>query len=563
MRATGSDPTSPPPAAPADDAGDAGAARDEHRPHPGVDRGRRVGWLAIWALSVGVFLTWLPGLDAGLGDNHEGRILARHALNVANAQEDGLRASGWLSDWSPYVGDGGEQTSYAHHPPLLNLVYYAAGQLSPLPLDTTMRLTSYLLGVLMLPAGAAVLLRRGVPWPATLLATTAVAITPLFWVYGRLHGNVTLLLVMVLLLVRAAEDRPIPSSEVALTAVVSLVAIVAGYLGMAMAAVLGLWLLWRRGVDRVVIVIGVAMVLGALLSLGYVIGSTGTDRLGEQLARRTSGGGFSTAEFLAQLDRWASALLPGWWRWLLLPAALVAGTLDRRTRPLTLSSALVATAYIVGLPNGSFIHDYWILPILLPAWFGSAALAAALLGRADRAERPTAAAVVAVAGVVILLAAGITHGRQAAIADTYLRMPQAAGTLVRDVGPAADQTVAWRTRGIAAPRWLSLYWDLPPGELTAEELAAVPAEELILVRRSSAPEWLGEEDALLDAAVAVRGDYAVVTGAEVRQLAAGPRSTSAKRAAAPSPTTSGRPSKVRTAWSRNRWSAASQVCPAR
>jgi len=483
---------------------------------PGSDRcGERVGWLLIAVVTVGVLMTWAPSMTAALGDNHEGRILARHALNVANAQEDGLAASGWLSDWSPYVGGGGEQTSYAHHPPLLNLGYYLAGQLLPVDLDVAMRLFSTLLGAAMLPLGAAVLRRRGVGWPATVVATIAVAVTPLFWVYGRLSGNVTLLLAMTLLVVRVAEDRRIGRGELAAAAVISVMAIVAGYLGMAMAALLGLWLLRRRGFDRVTITIGVAMVLGAAISLGYVIGSTGAARISEQVQMRTTGGGFTAAEFIDRIASWARALLPWWWRWLLLPTAVLAGVWDRRTRPLTIMGVVVTVGYVVGLPNGSFIHDYWILPVLLPVWFGTAALVewAAQL-------RPDRARLVAGGLAAVLLVAGAVHGLGERIPGTYLSGPAAAGELVRTHGPATGQEHAWHTSGLSAPRWLSLYWDLPPAEVTGDDAGDVPADDLVVVHLDRLPGWLGERATVRDAAAQVEGSYALLRGEALARLAA-------------------------------------------
>ena len=515
-------------------------------------RGELAGWVAVLLVTLAVLATWAPSLTAALGDNHEGRILARHALNVANAQQDGLRESGWLSDWSPYVGDGGEQTSYAHHPPLLNLVYYGAARVSPLALDTTMRATSYLLGVAMLPLGAAALRRRGLSWAATLAATIAVAVTPLFWVYGRIHGNVALLLAMTLMVVRVAEHRPIPRRELALAAAVSVAAIVAGYLGMAMGALLGLWLLRRRGVDRVTVTLGVTMVVAALISVGYVIGSTGLSRVGSQLEMRTTGGGFTAGEFVERIATWARALLPWWWRWLVLPVSLVAGLWDRRTRPLTVMGLIVTLVYVVGLPNGSFIHDYWILPILLPVWFGAAAAVEGLARRTGRAGTtataattgagmaprtvPVRSAVATGAGVaprtdpvrsavataaalaLLLVVAGAAHGLRAGVPGEYLTTPQAAGELARTHAPSDDQDVAWRTGGLAAPRWLSFYWDLPPALLSEDDATTLGSRELVLVRITAAPGWLGEAAAIEEAAREVRRGYAVLDGAAVQRL---------------------------------------------
>ncbi len=508
-----------------------------------------LGWALVVLITLGVLVTWAPSLTAALGDNHEGRILARHALNVSNALADGLAASGWLSDWSPYVGGDGDQTSYAHHPPLLNLGYYLAGRLAPGALDTAIRTFAALIGVAILPVGAAILRRLGLRWAATLVATVAVAVTPLFWVYGRLHGSVTLLLLMVLAVVRLVEPRRIGRGELAAAALACVVAIVAGYLGMATAALLGLWLLRRRGLDAVTWTVGVAMVVGAAISLGYVVGSTGAGRVGEQIQMRTGGGDFTAAQFVARIGEWATSLLPWWWRWVVLPLGLVGGLAHRATRPLTIIGVVVTVGYVVGLPNGSFIHDYWIFPVLLPVWFGLGGLVTLAAERwAERRDDHPADGdavpadddgvhrsggparrlggallpehVVAAVAVAVLLGLGAWHGLSTHLPSRYLIGPEAAGELVREVPPADGQDAAWRTAGFAAPRWQSYYWDLPPELVTRGTADELPPDDLVLVRLDGRPGWLGDGDELRELAVAHRGDYALLTGGTVAARAA-------------------------------------------
>lgn len=492
----------------------------------------RLGWAAVLLLTLGLLLTWAPSMANGLGDNHEGRILARHALNVANAERDGLAASGWLSDWSPYVGDGGEQTSYAHHPPLLNLGYYATARLLPVERDTAMRLFAYLVGAAMLPIGAAVLRRLGTGWPATLIATVLVAVTPLFWVYGRLHGNVTLALAAVLVVARLREQRRIGHGELVLAVVVVSASIVAGYLGMAIAALLGLWLLARRGIDTVTVTLGLAMVVAAAVSVGYVLTGTGAARVGEQVQLRTGGGEFSAAEFLERIRTWLTSLLPGWWRWLVVPAAVVAGLATRRTRGLTLLLWLVAVAYVVGLPNGAFIHDYWVFPVLLPLWIGAAAAVEACsrwlrermgpggsLGRPSPAPPGPPGRTGAWTGVTLalVLALGAVSGLRSEIPSRYITGPEQAGTLVREIGPSPAQTTAWRGPGIPAPRWLSYYWQLPPGEIDPAALEELDGQDRVLVRL----ERLEDSTTGTPEVVGRSGGYAVVTVDQLRDAAPG------------------------------------------
>jgi hypothetical protein len=473
-----------------------------------------LGWALIGVLTLVVLLSWAPSLWDGLGDDHEGRILGRHALHVQNAQQDGLAASGWLSDWSPYSGGpDGDQRSYSHHPPLMNVGYYVTAQVLPVPLDVAVRLFAYLSGVALLPLGAAVLRRLGFAWLPVLAATVAVAVTPLFWAYGRLNGNVSLLLAMVLVIVRLRERRPIGIGELVLGAVVSFAAVLAGYLGLATAAVLGLWLLAARGFDRVTVVVGTAMGLAAAITAAYVVGGTGPDEIGEQVRVRTQGGDFTVEEFVERIGQWLRELLPAWWRWGLAPLAVLAGLLDRRCRVLVATTAAVAVAYVVGLPNGSFVHDYWIFPVLLPVWFGTAAL---LTHLGDRAPRWRHAIPAVAAGLLLVVGfGGFVRGE---VAATYASEPRAAGTLVRDTDPADGQTRAWHT-GLAAPRWLSFYWNLPPGDLSEGGLGDVADDELVLVRTDRLPDWLDDAGAVSGASRHERGRYALLTGADLRELA--------------------------------------------
>lgn len=492
-------------------AGTAVTAAGDRAPRERTSTGDRVGSAAVALLTLVVLLTWTPSLAAGLGDNHEGRILGRHALHVSNAHADGLVASGWLSDASPAFTH-----RYAHHPPLMNLGYYGATLVLPGDDDLALRLFAYATGVAALPLAAALLRRLGFGWAPVLLALGAVAVTPLFWAYARLSANVSLLLAMTLMVARVGEDREIPTRELVVACVVSFAAIVAGYLGMAMGAMLGLWLLVRRRLDRVTIAVGVAMVLAAAVSLAYILGNSEAGEMAAQLEFRTRGGAFTFDEFWERMDRWFTELLPGWWlRWL-LPVSLLALALDRRTRVLGTFSTLLAFGYVFGLPNGSFVHDYWIYPFLLPVLFGTAAIVAAVTERLPRTATPYVAGA---AGVALVIAGvGTLRGEDP---HRLFRAPEAAGTLVRELPPTAGQQQAWRTTGMSTPRWLSYYWDLPSSELEdRDDLDEVPGEDRVLVRLDRRPGWLDDaRDALEAAAIRVEGDYAVLTGDELRTLA--------------------------------------------
>jgi hypothetical protein len=478
----------------------------------------RLGWAIVVAVTLVVLASWAPQLGNAFGDNHEGRILARHALHIANAEEAGLAGSGWLSDFSPY------RESYSHHPPLLNLGYYVTAQVLPVEPEVSLRLFAYLLGAAMLPIGVAIGRRLGVRWIPLIVATVLMSATPMFWVYGRLSGFVTVMLLMLLGVVRVAESRPIPATELTLVAVASFAAVASGHLGMAASALAGLWLLSRRGIDRVTVTVGIAMALGAAVTLAYVVGNTGASDVAEQVAFRTTGGGFTPGEFLDRLATWADNLFPVWWRWVVAPVGLAAGLLARRTRPLVVILSVVGAGYVFGLPNGSFIHDYWMFPFLLPVFFGSAAIVDAALERAPGGRREIVAGVAAIA--MLAAAAAIPVGE---LRQRYLTAGEAAGELVRSVSPPTGQTGAMQVIGIAAPRWHSYYWDLPPlqlsldgadrgGDIPVGAVTEVADGELVLIRTDRLPDWLPDAATVEAAAIAIDGRYSLVEGAVLRGL---------------------------------------------
>jgi hypothetical protein len=187
---------------------------------------------------------------------------------------------------------------------------------------------------------------------------------------------------------------------------------------------------------------------------------------------------------------------------------------------LTAITAIVAAGWVFGLPNGSFIHDYWILPVLLPVWLGTAALTAwaLTLGALARLPSPRRGAV-GLAATVVVLAVGAGTALVTDVPSRYLLGPQAAGDLARATVPPPGQAAAWRTAGLPAPRWLSFYWDLPPALVSRESAPDVPDDDLVFVRLDGTPRWLGNAAAVRAAAEATEGDYWVLTGRTLRELA--------------------------------------------
>lgn len=478
------------------------AAPESARPTPrrGIDP--RVGWLLITLLTLVVLASWMPTFGEGLGDNHEGRILGRHALHVSNAHEHGLAGSGWLTDASPYLN------SYSNHPPLMNFGYYFADLVLPVDTDMALRIFAYLTGVAMVPVGAALLRRIGFGFGPILIAAGAIAITPLFFNYARLHTNITLLLVLTLIAVRFREDRKIGTTELVVGSVIAMLVVVSGYLGLAAGALLGLWVFAKRRFDRVTVVFGIGLTLGAAITGLYVIGSSGFEYVGGKVEERTVGGDFTTAEFFERMERWREELLPLWWRQILLPIALTAGLLDKRTRWLTIITGLVAIGYIYGLQQGSFMHDYWIFPLLLPVWLGTAALVGIV---SEHAETWVTIVVVGVAAVGLIIGANALLTSE--VPDVYYNDRVEAGTFVRGLAPP-DQDIAWAMRAVPTPRWVAYYWDLPTELLDPEDLADIPDDEVVLVRL----DWLLAEfdrEMVVDSAVESSGGYLLVPSAEL------------------------------------------------
>ncbi len=110
---------------------------------------------------------------------------------------------------------------------------------------------------------------------------------------------------------------------------------------------------------------------------------------------------------------------------------------------------------------------------------------------------------------LVALAPGVNH-------DRYFAAPAEAGRLVEAVGPAAGQDTAWHTPQVPWPTWVSRAWGLAPGAVASpEDVATVGDDDRVVVRLDRLPAFVGRSVA--DEALAVRGTYAVVTGAALRR----------------------------------------------
>ena len=486
----------------------AAQAPESRPPRPArSDRPRRLGrpdtagWLGVLVLTAVVAATWAPTLAAPYGDNHEGRVFSRFALQVRNLADHGLVGSQFATDMAPY----GE--SYAHHPPLATILDVLVGAL-PGDGEYQMRLAPYLLGLLVIPAAAALLRAFEISWAPVLLALGLMVATGFYWVYARIVFDLGLLLAMSAAIAHVRKRPDPPRWLVGVACGASLLATLGSWLGIALAAALGLWLLTaRRRVDAVVVAIGASMVAGVLGSLAFMVGVAGVANLAQQTEFRTEGGDFTVRTFVARQWLWFRQLLPAWYL-AMLPFGVLASLVDRRTRVYAAIATALAIGWVVALPNGSFIHDYWPYAVLIPGVVGMAALTDLAWRQLPRRAGVAAAGL---AGLALLVAfVALVRGP---MAEEYVTRPLAAGRLVSAHVPDPDQRRAWHI-SFGAIRWLAYYWDLPPGKVTPDSVGQARPDDLALLHLDRIPDWLGPS--IRDHLVARDGSYALVRIRDVR-----------------------------------------------
>jgi hypothetical protein len=470
-------------------------------PPPRRDLGNRFGWSAITAMTLGVAATWLPLLFLPLGDYHSGRVDGRYALHVRNLFEKGLIGSDFSADWSPYG-----QRPYAHWPPLRNALAALFGLL-PGEGPYEPRLGTYAIALLAIPAAAALLRAFGVRWIPTLVAVALMVATPFFWVYANQKFDLALILAASAAVVRIRRDPDPPRWLIVGASVLALLATLATWPGIAITGLLLIWLIaTRRRLDRVVLWFGAAAALGLGLSLLFVVGITGMDRLVGQTEMRTDGGVTFRELFLRQ-GRYYLTLLPVWYL-ALVPAGFVAGLMRKQTRVFMAAAIVVTGVWIVGLRNGAYLHEFWGFLVLVPGVVGMGVLLdkAATLVK-DRWLGVSAAAV----GLVLaLFVASMALG---SVGDRYYYQPARAGGLVMETPAAVGQRYAWNS-GLPAARWLAYYWDLPPRTITVKALTTRGnPNDLVVLRLDRLPDWLPKSVATH--AVKTEGNYALVRVADV------------------------------------------------
>ncbi|MEQ7124638.1 hypothetical protein ABN034_08940 [Actinopolymorpha sp. B11F2] len=469
-----------------------------------TNRANVLGWIGVAGITAVVAATWATTLAAAYGDNHEGRVFSRFALQVRNLAEHGLVGSQFATDMAPYG------RSYAHHPPLATILDALFSAL-PGEGEYQMRLAPYLLGLLAIPAAAALLRAFGLRWPPVLVALGMMVVTGFFWVYARIVFDLGLLMAMAAAIAHVRRQAQPSRRLLVVACVTSFLATLGSWPGIALAALLGLWLLsGRRRVDRVTVAVAVSMVAGLLGSLAFMLGVAGVSNLSAQTRFRTEGGDFTVREFVVQQWLWFRQLLPSWYL-ALLPVGVVVGLLRRRTRAFTALATALAVGWVVLLPNGSFIHDYWPYIVLIPGVVGMAALLDAVWARVPArlgTLRGCIAGLVAL-GLVVAFAAMV----RGPMARDYIVRPLGGGTLVADHGPAPGQVRAWHI-SFGAVRWLAYYWDLAPAKVLPENASMARSDDLALMHLDRIPEWLPASVA--DQPVAREGRYVLVRMADVQ-----------------------------------------------
>ena len=464
----------------------------------------RAPTLLVAALTAFLVVTWARSFGLPLGDSHEGRIMGQFALHVRNFWDLGPSGSSFGAAWGPF-----SEVPYTHHPPLLTGIHLAVSTVFGQGL-WQLKAVSYLAGLTTVPAFFWVGRRMGFgPLPVA-AATGALVATPFWWIYGRLGLGFlpNLLMVGMVLLVADEVADGATGRGLRRTAVASAAAVAASWQGVFLAPLLWLWLLRRRGLDRTVVVVGAGMAVGALVVLAWVTQGGGVTELSDHAGSRV-GFDWTVGEFLDRQWTFARRLLPAWYLVLAVPA-LVAGLADARSRFLTGALTSMVVVFAVVPADNAWVHDYWNFPALMALFPGFAALAE----RVGCALSGLRRGVVEVSLVVLLVVAlvGLSPG---ATHDRYFGAPAEAGRLVDAIGPADGQTTVWHTPQVPWPTWISRAWSLPTGAVASSAgVATVADDDRVVIRLDRLPAFL--DGSVGDDALAVRGTYAVVTGADLR-----------------------------------------------
>ncbi len=410
-------------------------------------------------------------IAAPFGDSHDGRNAGVWAAGSRSIRDQGPVRS-------RLGGDSPENGVYAHHPPLLfveTAIAETVGGGSP----AASRAPAWLGSLAVVALLGALLTVRGFRLAAAGAAVALVVATPMFLVYGTmLDTPVTSLpfgLGLLLVWERARQGR---RTHPAAAAVLSALAVLAGWQALLVAAVVGGWALTRLALGRGRRTLNVAFAGGALAGAVALLawfwwatgGSLGV--LSEQLRVRTGQGGAPGSLLdLLRNQRQVVVTMFGAVVVLLALPGLVVALAGRRTRALAVVSLMVTVPYTLALRDGTLNHDYWNFWFVLP-------LAVGLAAGADRilALRPPAgpgAALAAGAGVLGSVLAIGTVARPPAAAWA-IHSGVSAGSVAGRAHLGPGQESAWYAGAVGQP---ATWW----GYAMRKPAVKVPADELELL----------------------------------------------------------------------------------
>ena len=455
-------------------------------------RSEVAGWLVVSVVALVSAVTWWPLLFLPLGDSHDGRIMGRFGLHIRNLWDNGLVGSGFVTDLTPYP-----EATYAHHPPLANALHgLTSGVIGQG--EWQLRSVGYVSGIATVFALAWLLRTLRFGWPATIAGVSLTAATPMFWLYARLGLGFWLVVLLVAVAVRVRRNEPHLRALLVLTAASALLS----WEAIAVAVLTMAWLALRARVRTAARAMAVVLVVSFALVATWMLAATDLTELAGQATERITAPGISLRAWVDNLWWFYTSLFQWWYLVLVVPGlvvALTAGRLGLRgeRRAVVAIFGLVGVGMAVGLPEASFIHDYWTKILLVPFTIGLAALV-------DKVPRE-AIRVALAAAAVALLVVWATGEDQARFENAYFDQASDAGRVLLAVGPPEGQTVGWVAGPIALPRWMSWYWEMPVEPLDSraafEELAA---GTLVLVRSDQLPQWMSPADVARSVASAGR-----------------------------------------------------------
>ena len=434
-----------------------------------------LGWSIVGLIAGVLAAAWWRLMFLPLGDSHDGRIFGRFGLHVRNFWDDGLAGSGFLTDMAPFPTG-----TYAHHPPLTNfaqlLVSSVVGQG-----EWQLRLLGFVSGIATVVALAWLLRTLRFDWAATIAALAATAATPMFWLYTRLGLGFWMSVLLVTFAIRIRRQE----GSVRLLVAAGATSALLSWEAAAIAVIVTVWLLRTPAAATAGRALAVAVAVGAFVTAAWTLSATDVSELASHAADRVDATGIGVGDWLQQQWWFYSTLFPKWYLLAVIPGVVAGLTSGPVRRFATVAFLVVGVAFTLGLPEASFIHDYWTKILLVPYTIGIAALVSIVRAPPVR---------YLLAGVALAAFGLWFAGDQRDWFETaYFDQASDAGTLIERTGPAAAQTTGWVAGEIALPRWMSWYWDVPVEALDASTFAAAGDRDLVLVRWDRLPAWFPAE----------------------------------------------------------------------